>query len=165
MTIKEARLAKNLTQQALSEYLGISKRNIENWETGKRKCPEWCEKLIIDKIAEYHPKCKYSVIYADRNGQTEIFCSDDYMACEEQRIEFSKNISPSVKGITEDCYVVSEKERNSRNLYNSALNIFLSQIPEEERRETIEVNGRLYNKAIMNFAQRFNEIFEKKENN
>lgn len=25
MTIKEARLAKNLTQQALSEYLGISK--------------------------------------------------------------------------------------------------------------------------------------------
>ena len=59
MTIKEARLAKNLTQQAVSEYLGISKRNIENWETGKRKCPDWCEKLIIDKILSYNASNQY----------------------------------------------------------------------------------------------------------
>ncbi len=50
MTIKEARTQAGLTQQALSDMLGIPKRNIENWEGGKRKCPEWCEQLIVEKI-------------------------------------------------------------------------------------------------------------------
>lgn len=52
MTIKEARKQAGLTQQAVSDMLGIPKRNIENWEGGKRKCPEWCERLIVDKILQ-----------------------------------------------------------------------------------------------------------------
>lgn len=52
MNIKEARTQAGLTQQALSDMLGIPKRNIENWEGGKRKCPDWCEKLIVDKIQQ-----------------------------------------------------------------------------------------------------------------
>lgn len=38
MTIKEARKAAGLTQQALSDWLGIPKRTIENWEGGQRSC-------------------------------------------------------------------------------------------------------------------------------
>lgn len=52
MNIKEARTQAGLTQQALSDMLGIPKRNIENWEGGKRKCPDWCERLIVDKIQQ-----------------------------------------------------------------------------------------------------------------
>lgn len=52
MTIKEARLNVGLTQQSMSDLLGIPKRTIENWETGSRKCPEWTEKLIIDKLEQ-----------------------------------------------------------------------------------------------------------------
>jgi transcriptional regulator with XRE-family HTH domain len=161
MTIKEARLAKNLTQQAVSEYLGISKRNIENWETGKRKCPDWCEKLIIDKILSYNASNQYTVIYADRQGLHEIFSSDDYNACEEERINFSKKINPSVKGITEDCYVVSKAEQYQNNLRNSALNIYLSKLTPEEKSEIVEIDGRKFNKAVMNFAEFFNNIIEK----
>ena len=49
-TIKEARQAAGLTQQAMSELLGIPKRNIENWEGGQRKPPTWAERLIVEKL-------------------------------------------------------------------------------------------------------------------
>lgn len=50
MTIKEARKAAGLTQQALSDWLGIPKRTIENWEGGQRSCPVWCETMLIKII-------------------------------------------------------------------------------------------------------------------
>ena len=54
MTIKEARKQVGLTQRALSDWLGIPKRTIEDWEGGKRKCPEWCEKLVVEMILTYN---------------------------------------------------------------------------------------------------------------
>ena len=53
MTIKEARQQVGLTQRALSEWLDIPKRTIENWEQSKCQCPEWCEALLIEKILTY----------------------------------------------------------------------------------------------------------------
>lgn len=53
MTIKEARQQVGLTQKALSEWLDIPKRTIEDWERGARKCPAWCEKLLVEKILTY----------------------------------------------------------------------------------------------------------------
>ena len=53
MTIKEARQQVGLTQRALSEWLDIPKRTIENWEQNKCQCPEWCEKLLVEKILTY----------------------------------------------------------------------------------------------------------------
>lgn len=50
MTIKEARKAAGLSQVAMSERLGIPKRNIEDWETGKHAPAEWAKKLIIEKL-------------------------------------------------------------------------------------------------------------------
>lgn len=38
MTIKEARKAVGLTQQALSDWLVIPKRTIEEWEADRRHC-------------------------------------------------------------------------------------------------------------------------------
>ena len=49
-SIKEARKSVGLTQQALSDWLEIPKRTIEDWEAGRRKCPDWCRKLIVEKI-------------------------------------------------------------------------------------------------------------------
>lgn len=50
--IKDARLRAGLTQQQMSDRLGIPKRTIENWEGGQRSCPEWAEKLIIEKLGQ-----------------------------------------------------------------------------------------------------------------
>ncbi len=54
MTIREARKSVGLTQQALSNWLGIPKRTIESWEGGQRACPDWCERLLIEKILTYN---------------------------------------------------------------------------------------------------------------
>ena len=45
MTIKQARQEKGLTQKALSDLLGCSKRAVEVWESGKIK--PWTEKIIV----------------------------------------------------------------------------------------------------------------------
>lgn len=54
MTIKEARQTVGLTQQGLYDWLGIPVRTIQDWESGRRKCPEWCEKLVVEKILTYN---------------------------------------------------------------------------------------------------------------
>lgn len=48
--IKEARKKAGLSQAAMSEILGIPKRNIEGWETGDHAPAEWAERLIVDKL-------------------------------------------------------------------------------------------------------------------
>lgn len=50
MTIKEIRSACSMTQKAFSEFLGIPKRSIENWESGERNPPEYLVKLIEYKL-------------------------------------------------------------------------------------------------------------------
>ena len=39
-----------LSQQALSEALGVPKRTIENWEGGVNSPPEWVEKLLLERL-------------------------------------------------------------------------------------------------------------------
>ncbi|MDU7086064.1 MAG: helix-turn-helix transcriptional regulator [Clostridium sp.] len=52
MNLKEARMRAGLTQAEMSERFEIPKRTIENWETDKRKCPVYVEKLIVEKLEE-----------------------------------------------------------------------------------------------------------------
>ena len=50
--LKQIRLEKNMTQHEFSEFIGVPFRSIQNWETGRRKCPEYVEKLIVDKCTQ-----------------------------------------------------------------------------------------------------------------
>lgn len=50
MTIKELRTASGMTQQAFSEYFGIPKRTIEDWEGERRTPPEYLVKLVEYKL-------------------------------------------------------------------------------------------------------------------
>ncbi len=50
MTIKEARKAAGLTQQGMSDLLGIPKRTLENWESERSLPPEWVEHLVVEKL-------------------------------------------------------------------------------------------------------------------
>lgn len=49
-TIKELRTMSGMTQKEFAEYFGIPKRNIENWEGSKSKCPEYLIALIEYKL-------------------------------------------------------------------------------------------------------------------
>lgn len=50
MTVKHLREASGMTQKSFSEYFGIPKRSIENWEGGKRECPEYLLDLMEYKL-------------------------------------------------------------------------------------------------------------------
>lgn len=50
MSIKEMRTACGMTQASFSEYFGIPKRTIEDWESGRRAAPEYVKNLIEYKL-------------------------------------------------------------------------------------------------------------------
>ena len=49
-TIREARKAAGLSQQGVTEALGIPKRTLQDWESGKRTPPGWAEALVVEKL-------------------------------------------------------------------------------------------------------------------
>jgi DNA-binding transcriptional regulator YiaG len=50
MNIKELRKKTGMTQKAFSEYFGIPRRTIEDWETEKRKCTPYLLDLMQYKL-------------------------------------------------------------------------------------------------------------------
>lgn len=50
MNIKELRRATGKTQKEFSEYLGIPKRTIEDWEAERRHSPRYVVALIEYKL-------------------------------------------------------------------------------------------------------------------
>lgn len=56
MNIRTARKEAALTMAQTSEILGIPLRTLEDWELGKRKPPEYIEKMIIEQLFWYTTK-------------------------------------------------------------------------------------------------------------
>lgn len=50
--IKEARQAAGLSQQGVTDALGIPKRTLQDWEAGKRTPPGWAEALVVEKLGK-----------------------------------------------------------------------------------------------------------------
>ena len=50
MTFKELRQASGMTQKDFSEYFGIPKRTIENWEEEVSKCNDYIVDLMEYKL-------------------------------------------------------------------------------------------------------------------
>ena len=50
MTIEEARKQAGMSRGEVAEWLGIPYRTLQNWEIGERQCPDYVERLIVEKI-------------------------------------------------------------------------------------------------------------------
>lgn len=51
-TIRDARKAAGLSQQGVTDTLGIPKRTLQDWESGKRTPPGWAESLVVEKLEQ-----------------------------------------------------------------------------------------------------------------
>lgn len=51
--IKDIRKKTGMTQKQFANEIGIPKRTIENWESNKRKCPEYTRYLIEYYVNTY----------------------------------------------------------------------------------------------------------------
>ena len=49
-TIRDARKAAGLSQQGVTNALGIPRRTLQDWESGKRTPPGWAEALVVEKL-------------------------------------------------------------------------------------------------------------------
>ena len=61
--LKEIRADLGLTRKAFSEYIGIPLRNLEEWEAGRRKMPEYLLRMLT-----YYIKVSK---YLEQNGMKE----------------------------------------------------------------------------------------------
>ena len=61
--LKEIRADLGLTRKAFSEYIGIPLRNLEEWEAGRRKMPEYLLRMLM-----YYVKVSQ---YLEQNGMKE----------------------------------------------------------------------------------------------
>lgn len=61
--LKEIRADLGLTRKAFSEYIGIPLRNLEEWEAGRRKMPEYLLRMLT-----YYIKVSQ---YLEQNGMKE----------------------------------------------------------------------------------------------
>lgn len=50
--IEEARTAAGLSMAEMSRIMEIPYRTIQDWESGKRKCPPYVERLVIKELNE-----------------------------------------------------------------------------------------------------------------
>ena len=48
--IRDARKAAGLSQQGVTDALGIPRRTLQDWEAGRRTPPGWAEALVIAKL-------------------------------------------------------------------------------------------------------------------
>ena len=64
-TIKSERIRLGLTQSQLANITGIPFRTIQNWEGGQRKCPDYVEKLILEKLAATFDQPDYKTVLED----------------------------------------------------------------------------------------------------
>ncbi|MDR0884869.1 MAG: helix-turn-helix domain-containing protein [Clostridiales Family XIII bacterium] len=47
---KDARQKTGLSQGAMSDAIGIPVRTIQEWEQGRKDCPDWTKKLILAEV-------------------------------------------------------------------------------------------------------------------
>lgn len=50
--IRDARKAAGLSQQDVTDALGIPKRTLQDWESGRRTPPGWAEALVVEKLGK-----------------------------------------------------------------------------------------------------------------
>jgi transcriptional regulator with XRE-family HTH domain len=66
--IKTERIRHGLTQGQLSNLTGIPARTIQNWENGVRKCPDYVEKMVLEKLDITFNQPDYKTIVEDVLG-------------------------------------------------------------------------------------------------
>ena len=70
-TIRDARRLAGLSQQGVTDALGIPRRTLQDWESGRRTPPGWAEALVVEKLEKIaqdnqaaHRRRKSSVLLA-----------------------------------------------------------------------------------------------------
>lgn len=66
--IKTERIRHGLTQGQLSNLTGIPARTIQNWEGGVRQCPDYVEKMVLEKLDITFNQSDYKTIVEDVLG-------------------------------------------------------------------------------------------------
>lgn len=79
ISLKEARLQAGLTQQKLSELLGISKRSIENWESGRTSPPEYVSRFIVSSLKKYKVFIGKEITFQERWLEENEYIPQDFV--------------------------------------------------------------------------------------
>jgi transcriptional regulator with XRE-family HTH domain len=90
-TLKELRTMVGMTQKEFSEYFGIPKRTIEDWERGARKYPQYLIELMEYKLI------KEGILNNYAEGELQWLCYDDMLKRKEESKKAPKGAAKKEK--------------------------------------------------------------------
>ena len=158
--IKEARLKAGLTQKSMSELMEIPKRTIENWESGVNTPPEYVERFILKELEEIRKKIEmenkdvYVVIETIYPAEGQVVFIGTKLECAEYEEEARRELTQDEK-VTHDFYTENAVEMEKRREYIEALDAYGGTLTEEEKAEIITIDGRRYQKWMVDFRKEY----------
>lgn len=167
MDLKDIRRIKKLSQQDVSDILDISKRTIEDWETGKRKAPDYVLNLISDKLLkmtkkEIEEEKTYCVIEHSKSTGSKIIFVGDRNDCLNLEDEKRKKLTQE-----QQLTINYSTERYKKYLqeldYSRELSKYSAELSVEEKKKTISKAGRTYLKYIWDFQKKYYNKWKKGE--
>lgn len=158
--IKDARLKAGLTQKSMSELMEIPKRTIENWDSGVTAPPEYVERFILKELEEIGKKIEmenkdvYIVVETIYPAEGQVVFIGTKLECAQYEEAARKELTPEER-ITHDFYTENAVEMEKRREYIRALDAYGDTLTEEEKAEIITIDGRRYQKWIVDFRKEY----------
>lgn len=152
MDIYEIRKNTGLSQRAFAEKYRIPVRTIENWESGERKPPQYVIDML-QTIVEQDLQARWYVVENQHIGGTEfletVIFSGSQESCTEYENELRKTY-PEDRGRI-DCWTVNAADYQKTQMRATGLREYMDSLPEKEKKAVVEIGGRRYLKAVLDF--------------
>lgn len=154
MNLKIVRKIKDLSQQDVSDILGIPPRTIRNWENGEREAPAYLIKLIEDKLLsmteeEIEYEKKFAVVELSEDMKKITMFVGSREECVEYKNDREKKTKPGYCSICK----LSEYEKNKK--YITELIEYSQTLSAVEKKNTVKIGKEDYPKFKLDFAQEY----------
>lgn len=159
MSIRSLRQMQNLSMQDVADIFDIPVRNIERWEGGQRKAPEYIEKRIKDDLIrmskeELENRKKYIVLEYEKGCDEKIVCEGSKYVCskfeEQRRAELTQE-----ERLTHDFITKKYAEYKEEKKYFEEYKKYISTLTKQELHEKIQIGDKMYAKHVLDFRKKF----------
>ena len=144
MDLKLVRKIKGLSQQDVSDILGIPVKTIQSWESESRKTPAYTKKLINEKILNMsidEMKDNLRFIVLNDNNERE------YWGTKSECESYAKKIPTYT--------IVQYSELMKKQDYEKKYNEYIKELNKEEQEETVMVDNKEYKKSDIDFNKKY----------
>lgn len=150
--VKKIRDKTGLSQAKFADAYNIPKRTIENWESGTNQAPSYVVDML-ERIVDDDLTTKFYVVENRHLGGGDFLETVIYTGTQKECAAFEdeqRKTYPEERSEI-DCWTVNAAEYTKTLTRKESLDEYLASLSDEERAEVVEIGGKRYKKAILDF--------------